>query len=428
MGVGVVDGLVAGLGHDDDREGGRREEVGRAEQVQSRPMPKALIVPRSLEPAASGRAGEREDEPGLGERGDRDVAAAAHAPERAAGVERGESEREPGGGEQPDDDEQVAPRRRAAPSGRERDEKGGREDRAEHEGRSVSGDRPGGAALERGLAPPLGEVAVRLEEPRAAAALEPRLRPPDACRRAAARKPGRRASCSAAGKGRGRLGARSSGPRKQHEHGDDGVGDVELDRAALELAGDVRGPEAQRVGGPEDPVLEEQRDLAPVADRDGECRARVVLDLDLALRRGGCGGRRAGPAWSSWSRCTGRRASGRCRRSTCPRAGPAACERAAMSARPATPRPGAGPTASAAYVAASPSRASGSPPRRGAAAGRGAMRRTARATPVSASRRPGLRPARAPRTPAARAPIAARAGRVVSWARRPLRCAAVRGT
>ncbi len=50
---------------------------------------------------------------------------------------------------------------------------------SEHEDRGVPRDRPRRAALQGRLAPPLGEVPVRLDEGRSAAALEPRLRPPD---------------------------------------------------------------------------------------------------------------------------------------------------------------------------------------------------------------------------------------------------------
>ena len=68
------------------------------------------------------------------------------------------------------------------------------------------------------------------------------------------------ASCRVARKsGRGYRARRSSGPQQQRQNGHDDVGDVELDGAALELAGDVGRPKAEHVQRPEDPILEQER-------------------------------------------------------------------------------------------------------------------------------------------------------------------------
>ena len=136
--VRVVDRLVAGLGDGDDRERGGGEQERRGEAAPARGG--AVGRDRAQVGRSRGRDARRRARAAsarLDERRDGDLAAGAHAPERAAGVERGERQHEPREREQAEDDEQVAQSGERRPCGDDRDQQHGDDHGREHDHRGV---------------------------------------------------------------------------------------------------------------------------------------------------------------------------------------------------------------------------------------------------------------------------------------------------
>ena len=175
VGVRVVHGLVPGLGDRDDREGHRGKQERRREPGESGLHPEPRDRPEIRRPRDDGRTHEGEEERRLDECRDRNLATAAHAPECAARIESRECEDKPAEREQSDDHEQICPaieRRASAEHGYDErgDDHGRQDDRRGHGGQPACR-----IALHRLLAPPLRQVAIRLQKRRAAPVLKARL-------------------------------------------------------------------------------------------------------------------------------------------------------------------------------------------------------------------------------------------------------------
>ena len=149
--VRVVDRLVPRLGHGDDGERRGAQQQRRREPAAAGGRPGAGDHAQVRGARRQGGTREGEQERRLHERRDRDLAAAAHAAERAAGVEGAQRQDEAREGQEADDHQQVPPAVERRPIADDRHQEGRHHHRGEDERRR---QRRSSGPRRRSRAPP----------------------------------------------------------------------------------------------------------------------------------------------------------------------------------------------------------------------------------------------------------------------------------